>query len=272
LATRLLTTTEVDETKELCLPSEFAKAVAISTTAFCQLAKTHDQFIREETAARLNEKGFAKTFQIGSKVKVRVPPTAAQMEETGRRAKHITAWRGPCTIVERLSQTAYVAVDDSSKRRYERVISNLLPYRAKKAKTNADAAFSPYYSDPFQEGEFIAIRDEPAGPFYVAEIMAVDEKSVNLHYYGCTEVVLAAAIFQPCWHEIASNEIVLGAQCPEPYDDIITFIPYSGNVDLQDIPLVLVSRKLEFTKAHKLRFRSLRALAPVHDQLFRYAK
>jgi hypothetical protein len=272
LATRLLATPPVDEDKELCLPGEFAEAVAVSTTAFCQLAKSHDQFIREETAARLNEKGFAKTFQIGDKVKVRVPPTAAQMEETGRRAKHITAWRGPCTIVERLTQTAYVAVDDSSKRRYERVISNLLPYRATKAKINADSAFNPHYSDPLQEGEFIAIRDEPAGPFYVAEVMAVDETSVNLHYYGCTAIVLAAAVFLPCWHEIASNEIVLSSECPEPYDDIITFIPYSGNVDKQDIHLVLAARKLEFTKANKLRFRSLRALAPVHDQLFRYEK
>jgi hypothetical protein len=100
----------------------------------------------------------------------------------------------------------------------------------------------------------------------------VDEKSVNLHYYGCTEIALAAAVFHPCWHEIEDNDIVLASECPEPYDNIITFIPYSGNVDLQDMHLALVTRKLEFTKAHKLRFRSLRALAPVHDQLFRYAK
>jgi hypothetical protein len=102
--------------------------------------------------------------------------------------------------------------------------------------------------------------------------MAVDETSINLHYYGCTAIVLAAAVFYPCWHEIASNKIVLASECPEPYDDIITFIPYSGNVNKQDIHLVMVARKLEFTKAHKLRFRSLRALAPVHDQLFRYEK
>jgi hypothetical protein len=184
LATRLLTTPHVDEERELCLPGEFAEAVAVSTTAFCQLAKTHDQFIREETVARLNEKGFAKTFQIGDKVKVRVPPTAAQMEETGRRAKHITAWRGPCTIIERLSQTAYVAVDDSSKRRYERVISNLLPYRAKKAKTNADANFNPQYSDPFTEDEFIAIRDEHTGPFFPARVLMVTDECLSVHYYG----------------------------------------------------------------------------------------
>ncbi len=92
----------VDEDKELQLPALFAKAVAVSTKVFCQLAKTHDDFVRQETVLRLNTRGSIRTFKIGDKVKVRVPPTQEQMIATGRRAKHITAWRGPCTIVERL--------------------------------------------------------------------------------------------------------------------------------------------------------------------------
>ena len=102
--------------------------------------------------------------------------------------------------------------------------------------------------------------------------MTVRPESVNLHYYGCTEVVLAAAVFKPCWHEIASNDIVLAKESPQPYDDHITHIPYAGDVDIKDIHLVLVARNLEFTKAGKLRFRALRALAPVHDQLFRFQR
>ena len=50
------------------------------------------------------------------------------------------------------------------------------------------------------------------------------------------------------------------------------FIEYSGIIDLQDIRTVLIARKLELTKASKLRFRSLRALAPFHAKLFRYEK
>ncbi len=96
------------EDEELALPVQFAEAVARSTTAFTALARTHDVFVRAETAARLNEKGSSHTFQVGEKVKVRVPPTQAQLLETGRRAKHITAWRGPCTILERLSSTSYI--------------------------------------------------------------------------------------------------------------------------------------------------------------------
>ena len=162
LLTPLLPTDQVNEDEELCLPEKFATAVAVSTRAFSQLAKTHEDFVRNETAARLNEHGRAKTFKIGDKVKVRVPPTALQMEATGRRAKHVTAWRGPCTIVERLSQTAYAATDDATERRYERVISNLLPYRAQTAKTNANAAYNLQYSEPFLPEELIAIR-EPYG-------------------------------------------------------------------------------------------------------------
>ena len=63
---------------------------------------------------------------------------------------------------------------------------------------NADAAYSPTYSEPFVEEELIAVRDEPAGPIYVARIMYVDPKEITVHYYGCTEIALANATFKPC--------------------------------------------------------------------------
>ncbi len=69
-------------------------------------------------------------------MKVRVPPTQAQLLQTGRRAKHVTAWRGPCTVLERLSSTAYAAEDDTTHRRYERVNANMLPYWAIKPKND----------------------------------------------------------------------------------------------------------------------------------------
>jgi hypothetical protein len=117
LASFLLEQPPKDEDKEMELPKNFAEAVLVSTSIFSQLAKTHDQFVRSETAARLNQQGSTKTFAIGDKVKISVPPTAEQMLETGRRAKHITAWRGPCTVTERLSTTSYAVVEDVSQRR-----------------------------------------------------------------------------------------------------------------------------------------------------------
>ncbi len=66
--------------------------------------------------------------------------------------------------------------------------------------------------------------------------------------------------------------MIMAVDCPVPEVWHQQFIDYHGELDLKDLHTVLVARKLEFTKANKLRFRSLRALAPVHDQLFRYAK
>jgi hypothetical protein len=270
LASSLADQPIISEEDELALPAQFAEAVAVSTTAFVQLAKTHDSFIKMETAARLNQKGTTATFFVGDKVKVRVPPTQAQLLETGRRAKHVTAWRGPCTIVERLSTTAYAVIDDTTHKRYERVVSNICRYHAEKPKTNADAKFNTYYSEPFANEEFIAIRDDITGPFYVARIMEVRDQNILLHYYGCTEIVLASAVFKPCWHEVCGDAIVLSSTSPTSASK--RFCPYTGEVDLNDVRHVLIARHLDFTKAGKLRFRALRALTPVHDQLFRFTR
>ncbi len=62
--------------------------------------------------------------------------------------------------------------------------------------------------------------------------------------------------------------MVLDFDCPTNEDKHPQFVDYNGKLDLKDLHTVLVARKLELTKASKLRYRSLRALAPVHDQLF----
>jgi hypothetical protein len=157
--------------------------------------------------------------------------------------------------VERLSSTTYSAVDDASRRTYERSIANLLPYRAKRAKANADAAYSPTYNEPFVEEELIAVRDEPAGPIYLARIMYVDSTEITVHYYGCTEIALANATFKPCWHTLLTTDILLSVEVPESYgahprDNPDPHMEYSGILKLKDLHTVLVAQKLELTKAH----------------------
>jgi hypothetical protein len=91
-----------------------------------------------------------------------------------------------------------------------------------------------------------------------------------VHYYGTTGIVLAEAVFKPCWHKPDTADIVLSWDCPSSDKHPPYFIDYHGEIDLQDIKTVLVARQLSFTKQGKLRFHSLRALAAVHDQLFRF--
>jgi hypothetical protein len=103
--------------------------------------------------------------------------------------------------------------------------------------------------------------------------MEMQPDTVVLHYYGTTGIVLANAIFMPCWHEVNGTDILLNWDCPEfENHGTLNFTPYSGEVDLISIPDVLVARYIEFTKLGKLRFRSLRALTPVHDQIFRFER
>ena len=83
---------------------------------------------------------------------------------------------------------------------------------------------------------------------------------------------LATAIFKPCWHEVGGDAMILSWECPDNEDKHPQFVDYNGQVDLKDINTVLIARQLEFTKAGKLRYRFLRALAPVHDQLFRFTR
>jgi hypothetical protein len=83
-----------DETGDIDNARLFAAAVETSTTAFVQLARNHDQFMKTETAARLNENGFPRAFTIGTMVKARFPPTKADMDLTGRQSNHISASYG----------------------------------------------------------------------------------------------------------------------------------------------------------------------------------
>jgi hypothetical protein len=110
-------------------------------------------------------------------------------------------------------------------------------------------------------------------PFYVAEVSWVHPDHITLHYWGTTGLILTSAVFKPCWHLVNTDDIVLNSDPLDQSGTGLQFVPFTGDVDLSDLSTVLVvARHIEFTKAGKLRFRSLRALTPVHDQLFRFER
>jgi hypothetical protein len=261
--TTLLTVEDVEEIDELDLHLKMAEAVAVSTRAFMKLAASHDQYVRAETARRLNDKGFVRSFEIGDKVKVRVPPTHEQMLATGRRSKHITAWRGPCIINEKISTTAYRMVDTITQRTYERLIGNILPYRATSAKQNPTAAYNPKFSEVFQPHEFVAIRDAPGGRFFIAEVISVSKRSLKVVYYGCTNPDIARAKFRQAWHLPKRDEMTLQETKPTPAHKA-----YAGNLRLNALKELLVARHIKLTKTNMLDFRAKQALAALQDELF----
>jgi transposase InsO family protein len=240
----------------------FALAVKTSTTAFVQLARNHDQYVKNETATLLNQQGFPRAFVIGAKVKARFPPTKAEMDATGRRSNHISSWRGPCRITDRLSTTTYKLLQLDNNREYERSISNLLPWKAESRKKARNAQYVETISTPFQVNDFIAVRDEPGSWYYLARVTSVTTSSIIVHYYGTRSPNLQLASFYPGWHLSTQNTIRLALEQPEH------FIRYSGVLELKAMNNLLVARNLALTSTHRLTSKSRRLLMPVRDELF----
>jgi hypothetical protein len=79
---------------DLTDPADFAKSVANSVAAFTAMAKHHADYEKTTTADRLNQHGRPHSYAVGDRVKIYAPPTHEQMLASGRRAKHLLAWRG----------------------------------------------------------------------------------------------------------------------------------------------------------------------------------
>ena len=201
-------------------------------------------------------------------VKARFPPTKAELDVTGRRSNHVSAWRGPCRIDDRLSSTTYRLTQLDTERQFERAIINLLPWRAVTARLPRNAQFDSESSDPFTVNEFIAVRDEPKSWFFLAKITAVTVSLrapvLVVHYYGCKDGDLKRVKFLPCWHLETQQDITLAPNKPAHH------IGYTGMVDFASLPTLLVARKLNLTATSILTSKSRRILMPIRDELFTY--
>jgi hypothetical protein len=83
--------------------------------------------------------------------------------------------------------------EEATSRIFERVVSNILPYRATSIRSSP--VFEPHYSDPFVVSEIIAIRDVPDSVFYLARVTSVTDVDISVHYLGCTQIDISRAIF-----------------------------------------------------------------------------
>ena len=152
--------------------------------------------------------------------------------------------------------------EQSSNRQFERVLSNILPYRA--TSIRSPIVYDPLYSEPFEVSELIAIRDEPNSMFYLAVVTDVTSDEIVLHYLVCTNHDISKAIFRFSWHLPSSNTIVLSNLAP------IGTIAYSGTVRLESVRNLLVARNLELTSKLRLKRKSQKILHHIYDELFIY--
>ena len=244
---------------------QYAQAVRTSVNAFSALAKSHSDYVQQTTSERLNMQGSARSYEIGDHVKVMVPPTAKQIAETGRPAKHLLSWRGPCEVVEILSNTGYKVRELATNRHFERTLVNLSRFRATTPAPHP-AAFDPLAHDPFAHGELLAVRDTPASPFYLARVLEMVDDTLRVHYLGCQSPNPKTAVFRPCWSHAETATITL--QHAQPAN----CTQWTGDIDINDLDELLVARRLNLTARHRLDAPSLRKLAAIIDELFVFAR
>jgi len=257
----LPTLRDIDD--ELEDQEDFAENLRVSTTAFTRLAQAHRTFMQKTTRERLSKHGIPATFAVGDRVKIYVPPTQTQLDATGRRAKHIVAWRGPCTITQVLQppQVGYTMTEDRSNRSFSRTIINIRPYRATK-----DAPLA--HHDPLTEAQLepdqlVAIRDTPQSRFRIASVIQHTPARLVLHYFGTTNPRLEKAKFKPVWLHPTDGTISLAINRPTQ-----RHAPFTGVVDAETIPDLLLSTQIELTAQHTLRKPCMQALFHLRDQIY----
>jgi hypothetical protein len=115
-------------------------------------------------------------------------------------------------------------------------------------------------------GEFIAIRDEPGGWFFLAKVTTVGETFLIVHYFGTRSDDLTKAKFYPTWHLRTQQHITLSPTEPEHHINI----KYTGLIEMDSINELIVARRLQLTAASTLTSKSRRQIMPVRDELFIY--
>ncbi len=150
-------------------------------------------------------------------------------------------------------------------REYERSIADLLAWRATAARLARNAQYDAATSTPLLVGEFLAVRDEPNSWFYIAKITYVGADVIIVHYYGTKSEDLKRAKFYPCWHREVSEFIHLSPSKPPGT------MKYSGTIDFDSLPTLLVARNITLTTLSTLTSKSRRLLMPIRDELFIYA-
>jgi hypothetical protein len=234
-------------------------AIQISVATFHRYAHSHHRYLQQTTAERLNAQGNPTMFQLDQRVKIYMPPTHQQLERTGRRAKHIVSWRGPCRITQIFSPVTYQVQEECSNRYFERTIVNIRPYRATRAPP------PPHHdmlsASPLDPGTIVALRrdNDPS------RIQHSAETHTHLHYLGTTNPNLRAASFKLVWIDPKDNKTVLKDTRPARRHQ-----PVTGDINNDYLPDLLVVTHLTLTNTGRLAAPSYHIIHHLRDQLAVY--
>ena len=149
--------------------------------------------------------------------------------------------------------------EDATGRGFQRTVINMRPYRA--TGLPIPPSFDPFYDDPLQPDELLAVRDTHDSNFYLARLLTVNNDSIMVHYLGSRSRTLNAAVFKPCYIHAATDMITMSDTPPAHH------APYTGTLLIADLFVLLVARHLQLLTSDRLNKDSRTKLHSVRDQL-----
>jgi hypothetical protein len=224
-------------------PATDKQSVKQTIVAYAQLAALHDQYWKEATAKRLNDRKYEKTYKVGDKVAIYKPPSHEAVKKHGRKAKHLYQWIGPCTVAHKPSVNTYEVVHDHTSRKYQRSIINVRKWKTQKETpvTNVTDAES------IKAGMVIAAIDiEYTDHVILGYVLEIMNDMVVIQILTTTTQNLTNAVFQKTWNDTRKKQL----QRFPPVHNQQHIQKFTAEYDYEDQNILMTD--IKFTDTNKL--------------------
>ena len=216
-------------------------------------------------------------YKIGSKVYFYKPPSAAEAEKRGRKAKHMDHYVGPATIIQRIGIRSFLVVyrDAEGKTHiYQRdasMLSLVPPHLVQFEPEEQEMQVRPPHkhrslvASPLWEGEVVILKDgSEAKDWYCAEIFKILPTHVIVHYYTTMTPSLEnySSVSVKNRESRISQATFLKTWCLNKGKGPITTIPpegikatrdvWIGKIKIHDLQAQLLIRNVTLTAMGKL--------------------
>jgi hypothetical protein len=245
-----------------------------------EVVKSTSEWHRRMTTQKLAQNGRkinVEDYKIGSKVYFYKPPSAAEAEKRGRKAKHMDHYVGPATIIQRIGIRSFLVEyrDAEGKTRiYQRdasMLSLVPPHLVQFEPEEQEMQVRPPHkhrslvASPLWEGEVVILKDgSEAKDWYCAEIFKILPTHVIVHYYTTItpSLVNHSSVSVKDRESRISQATFLKTWCLNKGKGPITTIPpegikatrdiWTGKIKIHDLQSQLLIRNVTLTAMGKL--------------------
>ena len=245
-------------------------------------AVRQSEWHRKMTAEKRNQSGKPidnALLKDGMEVYFYKPPSQAEVEKKGRKAKHLEHYHGPAVIVKKIRTRSYEISYNG--KTFKRDAGMLVPVsHLPEDKAEVDPVEPPVPVSslqdgdlPFREGEFIICKgDTEAEGWYVAEISKVLDLTIQVRYFHTPsppledyssqsteriEARLSQAHFRRTWFIHGGIDHGKAIMTP-PYPNNLDTRVWEGPIDKKDWGTTVLVRNVGITGAGRLETASLK--------------